>query len=59
MRILGYNKNESIDVNIIKIMPKVIAELHDGFLKKFLEISEIGEFINQETLVLCQKIKAS
>ena len=59
MRILGYNKNEIIDVNIIKIMYKIIAELHDGFLKKFLKISEAGEFIDQETLVLCQKIKAS
>ena len=59
MMILGYKKNEIIDVNIIKIMPKVIAELHDGFLKKFLDTPEAGEFINQETLVLCQIIKAS
>ena len=52
-RILGYNKNEIIDQNINKIMPKVVSEIHDNFLKKFLDTSVAGSTINQERLVLC------
>ena len=28
-RILGFNKNDIIDQNISRIMPKVIADMHD------------------------------
>lgn len=34
-------------------MPKVVSEIHDNFLKKFLDTSVAGSTINQERLVLC------
>ena len=34
-------------------MPKATAEIHDGYLKKYLETSVEGNVINQEKFVLC------
>jgi len=51
-RILGYSKNDIQEQNISRIMPKVYADLHDGFMRNYLETSE-PKVIGIERLVLC------
>ena len=31
-RILGYNKSDIIDNNVSRLMPKIIADMHEGFM---------------------------
>lgn len=52
-RILGYAKQDIMEQNISRIMPKVYADLHDGFMKNYLETSD-PKVIGIERLVLCQ-----
>ena len=52
-RILGYSKNDIISQNISRIMPKVYADLHDGFMRCYLETSE-SKIIGLERLVFPQ-----
>jgi len=52
-RILGYSKNDIISQNISRIMPKIYADLHDGFMRSYLETSE-SKIIGLERLVLPQ-----
>lgn len=39
-RILGFSKNDLIGQNVNRIMPKVIADIHDSLLKSYFESSE-------------------
>jgi len=39
-RILNFSKTDLIGQNISRIMPKVIADLHDGFMRNYFETSE-------------------
>jgi len=39
-RILNFSKNDIVDQNCNRIMPKVYADLHDGFMRHYLETSE-------------------
>jgi PAS domain S-box-containing protein len=37
LRMLGYSPSEIIDQNVSRIMPKIYGEMHDNFLRRFLE----------------------
>lgn len=50
-RILGYTKHEIIDQNILRIIPKALAEVHDDMVNHFIETS-IPKAIGVERLVL-------
>jgi len=52
-RILGYSTNDIIGQNINRILPKVHADLHDGFMRVYLESSE-SKVIGSERLVFPQ-----
>lgn len=52
-RILGFTKQDIFEQNVSKIMPKAIADLHDGFMRNYLETS-VPKVIGTERLVLCQ-----
>jgi len=39
-RVLGFSKNDIIDQNIKRIMPQVYSDLHDDFVKNYLETSQ-------------------
>lgn len=47
VRILQYNKSEIIGQPINRIMPKVLADSHDAFMKNYFETSE-SKIIGQE-----------
>lgn len=49
-RLLGFSKFQIMGKNIDVIMPKLIADSHDGFIKKYLETSK-EKVIGAETLV--------
>ncbi|EAR83935.1 PAS domain S-box protein (macronuclear) [Tetrahymena thermophila SB210] len=51
-RMLGFQKNEIIDQNISKIMPRVYGNLHDSFIHRYLETSE-SRVIGVERSVMC------
>ena len=53
MRILGYSKTDIVGQNISRIMPKIYADLHDGFLKSYFESGE-SKIIGIERFVLPQ-----
>ncbi len=40
LRILEYSPSEIIGQNVSRLMPKVIADMHDIFLRNFLETGE-------------------
>ena len=50
-RLLGYTKNDLIDMSINNIMPKIYGDHHDGFIAKFLNSSQ-GNVIGKQRLVL-------
>ena len=39
-RILGFSKPDLIGQNISRIIPKIIGDLHDGFMKNYFETSD-------------------
>lgn len=49
-RILGFSKQDLIGQNISRIIPKIIGDLHDGFMKNYFETSE-PRVIGHERLV--------
>jgi PAS domain S-box-containing protein len=49
-RILGYSKSDVLNQNINKIMPKVYADIHDSFMRRYFETSE-AKLIGSERLV--------
>jgi PAS domain S-box-containing protein len=51
-RILGWNNNEIIDSNISKVIPKIIADVHDFIIKDYLMVSE-SQIIYTERIVQC------
>ena len=53
-RLLGFNKNDVIGQNITRILPKVFLDLHDGFIRRFMETSE-SNAIGVERLVFPMK----
>lgn len=52
IRILGWNKSDILEQNVIRIMPKIYADLHDKFMENYLETSE-GKVLGIERTVLC------
>ena len=49
-RILGFSKPDLIGQNISRIIPKVIGDLHDGFMRNYFETSD-PKVIGHERLV--------
>jgi PAS domain S-box-containing protein len=50
-RILGFSKSDVVGQKVQRIMPKVFADMHDNFIKNFLETSE-SKILGIERLVL-------
>ena len=48
---LGYAKNEVVDVNINQIMPKAYTEIHDNMMINVLETS-YSKAVGKERLVM-------
>ncbi|KAL4459259.1 hypothetical protein ABPG73_001296 [Tetrahymena malaccensis] len=52
MRLLGFKKNEIIDQNVSRIMPKVVGDMHDKFMRRFFDTSQ-SNLIGHERFVFC------
>mmetsp|Transcript_28675 Transcript_28675/g.25657 ORF Transcript_28675/g.25657 Transcript_28675/m.25657 type:complete len:287 (-) Transcript_28675:781-1641(-) len=50
IKVLDRTKGELINTNVNKIMPKIIRELHDGFMRHYFETSQ-AKIIGQERTV--------
>ncbi len=51
-RILNYSKNEIVGQNISRIMPRYLANVHDGFMRNYFETSKARNVIGIERFVL-------
>ncbi|EAR83936.2 PAS domain S-box protein (macronuclear) [Tetrahymena thermophila SB210] len=52
MRLLGFKKNEIIDQNVSRIMPKVVGDMHDKFMRRFFDTSQ-SNLIGHERFIFC------
>jgi len=52
-RILGFTKNDVIGQRVNRLMPKIYSDMHDGFMKRFLETSE-SKIMGIERIIMAQ-----
>ena len=51
-RLLGFKKNELLEQNINRIIPRVIGDVHEKFMRRYFDTSE-SKLIDRERNIFC------
>jgi len=51
-RLLGFKKNELLEQNISRIIPRVIGDVHEKFMRRYFDTSE-SKLVDRERNIFC------